>query len=83
MENIKVDILYTDISCGHNFYKISVYNHIGKSSDKISRKQFSALFGIYLPTRYNEEVLDSTKEIIEDEWGGLIKIEYDDSMDIS
>ena len=36
-ENIKVSIVYTDISCGHNFYKIWVYNDLTKDKEKISK----------------------------------------------
>lgn len=82
-ENIKVSIVYTDISCGHTFYKIWVYNDLTKDKQKISKVQFRALFGIELPQHYKWEEMESVRKIIEEEWRGLVKISHDDSMDIS
>lgn len=82
-ENIKVSIVYLDISCGHTLWNIWVYNDMTKDREKLSRVQFRALFGIELPQHYRWEELKSVKDIIEDEWRGLVKVSHDDSMDIS
>ena len=82
-ENIKVSIVYLDISCGHTLWNIWVYNDMTKDREKLSRVQFRALFGIELPRHYRWEELKSVKDIIEDEWRGLVKVSHDDSMDIS
>lgn len=80
---IKISITYLDISCGHKLWNIWLYNDDMEVREKLSKKQFFALFGITLPMYYEYEALESVVELIHEEWGGLVKIVHDDAMDIS
>ena len=80
---IRISIVYLDITCGHNLWKIWLYNDDMEAREKLSRAQFFALFGITLPKHYSYEALEAVSELIQEEWNGLVKIKHDDSMDIS